>query len=133
MTMNTSGAELVEVESPTSFEATVERILRAIDAAGLKLIARLDHSAGAQAFGLELAPTVVLVYGHPRGGTPIMQQHPNAALDLPLRVLVRATSPHRTVIAFHPIVDVLAQLGVPADLSLPLERSQNLVREAALG
>ncbi len=34
-------------------------------------------------------PAVVLIYGHTRGGTPIMLAIPQTALDLPFQVLVR--------------------------------------------
>ena len=37
-----------------------------------------------------MPPATVLIYGAAKGGTPIMLASPLAALDLPLRVLVRA-------------------------------------------
>ncbi|MGZ8298902.1 MAG: DUF302 domain-containing protein [Rhodoplanes sp.] len=45
---------------------------------------------------------MVLFYGHARGGTPIMLAAPQAALDLPLRVLVREDTDGRTVVSFRP-------------------------------
>ena len=131
MTMpDTQPGHPVEVLSRRTFDETVDRLTRAIKDAGLLLIARMDHGAGAQAAGLVMPPTIVLVYGHPRGGTPVMQAVPLAALDLPLRVMVREVSPELSIAAFHPIVPMLERLGVPAELSRPLERAQDLIRDA---
>ena len=37
---------------------------------------------------MELADEVVVVFGNPRAGTPLMQQDPRIGIELPLRVLV---------------------------------------------
>ena len=86
---NPQDSDFVEHPVAVAFAATLERLDRAIEAAGMMIFSRIDHAAGAQAAGLDMPPTVVLVYGNPSGGTPIMLSTPQAALDLPLRVLVR--------------------------------------------
>jgi len=98
-----SGSDIQEVVSVVPFEATLERLSAAITRAGLILFNRIDHQAGAREAGLEMPPTTVLTYGHPKGGTPIMLAAPLAALDLPLRVLVRVRDDGQTAIAFHSI------------------------------
>ena len=65
-------ASLVEIPSPFGFEDTVARLVDAIGAAGLRVFARIDHARGAREAGLEMPPTMVLLYGHPKGGTPVM-------------------------------------------------------------
>ncbi len=77
-----------EIASPHPFEDTVSRIERAAAARGLVPFGKLDHAGAASRAGLSLRPTVVLMYGNPAGGTPVMQAHPSAAIDLPPRVLV---------------------------------------------
>ena len=49
---------------------------------------RIDHAAGAREAGLELADEDLLIFGHPRTGTPLMIASPSIAIDLPLKVLV---------------------------------------------
>jgi uncharacterized protein (DUF302 family) len=49
---------------------------------------RLDQAAEARAVGLTMRPTVLLIFGDPKSGTPLMSQHPSIAMDLPLKVLV---------------------------------------------
>ena len=63
---------LVEHASGAAFAPTIERLVRAIESAGMTVFAHIDHAAGAQAVGMEMLPTMVLLYGSPRGGTPIM-------------------------------------------------------------
>jgi uncharacterized protein (DUF302 family) len=121
---------LVELASPAGFEDTVQRLTAAIKGAGLSVIARLDHAGGAKAVGLDLPPTLVLVYGHPNGGTPIMKAHPSAALDLPLRVLVRSDADGRTIVAFHPVVEMLARHGVAEEMAARLLPAQDLIGRA---
>ena len=74
--------------SPRSADDTVSRLRELLDARGIKLFAVIDHSGEAEAVGLELRNTKVVVFGSPRAGTPVMAAAPLAALDLPLRVLV---------------------------------------------
>lgn len=81
-------ASITRLDSPHPFAETVSRIEKAINANGLTLFARIDHAAAAKKAGLEMKPTEVLVFGNPKGGTPLMQQHPLLALDLPLKALV---------------------------------------------
>jgi uncharacterized protein (DUF302 family) len=74
-----------------------------------------------------MPPSVVLVYGHARGGTPVMQAVPQAALDLPLRVLVREDSSGQTFIAFHRIVQLLRPYGVPDEIADRLTKAQQIL------
>ena len=120
-------ADVVEHVSAVAFEPTVERLASAIAAAGLILFGRIDHAAGAREVGLAMPAATVLTYGHPRGGTPVMLAAPQAALDLPLRVLVREREDGRTVIAFHPIAPTLRRAGVPEEVAGRLEPAQQVL------
>jgi uncharacterized protein (DUF302 family) len=120
----------VERVSGLPFRQTLERIEQAIEAAGMTIFARIDHAAGAQTVGMTMPPTVVLLYGNPRGGTPIMLANPRAALDLPLRVLVREDAEGRALMSFHPIGPLLQASEVPAELAARLEPAQRLLVDA---
>jgi uncharacterized protein (DUF302 family) len=129
-TTNPNASDLVEHASTIGFAAALDRLTRAIDAAGLQLFATIDHAAAARAVGMAMPPTMVLLYGNPKGGTPLMLATPSAALDLPLRVLLREESAGRTVLAFHPIGPVLARLGVPEAHANRLAPAQQLLVDA---
>ena len=121
---------IAEYVSHLGFEPTLERLEQRIKKAGLSVFARIDHAAGAREFGLDMPPTVVLLYGSPRGGTPIMLAAPQAALDLPLRVLVRQDTTGQVRIAFHPAAAMLRRAGVPEELTARLDPAQRILIEA---
>lgn len=74
--------------SPHDVPTTADRLEAAIDAGPANLLARVDHQKSAADAGLEMVPATVLIFGNPAVGTPLMQQNPMVALDLPARVLV---------------------------------------------
>ena len=125
--------ETVEFTSPLNFERTLSSLISAIEAAGMTIFAAIDHAAGAQAAGLSMPPTTVLIYGQAKGGTPIMLASPAAALDLPLRVLVRATDDGTVRMAFHPAGTMLRRAGVPDALADRLGPAQHLLIAAIPG
>ena len=127
MTDRTSNSTRVEQPSAYPFALTLDRLTTAIEGAGLKVFARIDHVAGAKEAGLTMPPTVVLLYGSPKGGTPVMLAAPAAALDLPLRVLVREDADGRTQVSFHPVAPMLLAAGVPEVLASRLEGAQALL------
>ena len=125
--MSDASEETIECVSPVDFETTLERLSAAIRGAGLEIFARIDHAANARAAGLAMAPSVVLIYGHAKGGTPLMQAAPLAALDLPLRVLAREREDGRTAIAFHPVAALLRRSGVAESLAARLAPAQQIL------
>lgn len=129
MTILSSDDALTEIASPFEFEASLARLTEAIEAAGLTIFARIDHAANARHVGLQMPPTTLLIYGNAKGGTPIMLAAPQAALDLPLHVLLRETETG-TVVAFHPIAQTLLQAGVPEDLAQKLNPAQRILSNA---
>ncbi|HEY2654926.1 MAG TPA: DUF302 domain-containing protein [Solirubrobacteraceae bacterium] len=74
--------------STRSVDDTVARMTEVLAAKGLKLFAVIDHGGEAQAAGLALRDTKVVIFGSPAAGTPVMDANPLAALELPLKVLV---------------------------------------------
>ena len=76
--------------SPQSVADTVERLLALVASKGLTVFAVIDHSGAAAGAGLMLRDTKVVIFGSPQAGTPVMQEVPLAALDLPLKVLIWA-------------------------------------------
>ena len=84
--MNTNG--IIELACNHPVVETVDRLASLLKAKGIKLFARIDQAAEARAVGLALRPTVLLNFGDPTAGTPLMNQYPSLAMDLPLKALV---------------------------------------------
>jgi uncharacterized protein (DUF302 family) len=125
-----STQDLVELESGEAFAPTLERVVKAIESHGMTIFARVDHAAGARSVGLAMPATIVLLYGNPKGGTPLMLAAPQAALDLPLHVLVREGENGKTVVAFHPATPLMKRAGVPDALASKLDPAQSILAEA---
>lgn len=83
------GAEgLVATKSPLAATDTMNRFEENAKKSGFNIFARIDHAAGAAKVGKTLRPTEVLIFGHPKGGTPFMECAQSAGIDLPLKALV---------------------------------------------
>jgi uncharacterized protein (DUF302 family) len=84
--MNT-GDGIISWPSRHSVPETIDRLQELLEAKGIKVFARVDHSGEAAAAGLTMPPTQLLIFGNPKGGTPVMLAAPTAAIDLPLKAL----------------------------------------------
>ena len=93
---------IVTKHSPRSVSDTVTRLTDLVGAKGMKVFAVIDQSAEARRVGLELRDTVMVVFGSPAAGTPVMVAAPLAALDLPLKVLIWANRDRTTVSYYDP-------------------------------
>ncbi len=71
-----------------SVDVAVTRLEAMIAEKGMKVFTVIDHSGEAEANGLELRDTKVVIFGSPTAGTPVMETAPLVALDLPLKVLI---------------------------------------------
>jgi uncharacterized protein (DUF302 family) len=101
-------------QSRLTFTETVVALSAAITEAGNTIFASIDQAAAAKSAGLSLRPTTLLVFGNPKGGTPLMDAHPLAALDLPLKVLVWEDGASVKV-AYTPATEIARRYGIPAD------------------
>ena len=79
---------LLRVKSAHDVSTTADRLVNALNAKGMTVFDRIDHAAGAQKAGLELAPTTLVIFGNPKVGTPLMQCAITAAIDLPQKMLI---------------------------------------------
>jgi uncharacterized protein (DUF302 family) len=79
---------LVTVESAHSVKATVDKLESVLKSKGMKVFARIDHTAGAASVDMEIRPTEVLLFGNPKVGTPLMICAQSVAIDLPQKMLV---------------------------------------------
>jgi len=108
-------AELVTKPSPHSVSVTVDRLVAAVEGAGAKVFARVDHAAGATSVGAELRPTQMLMFGNPKLGTPALQAAQTAGLDMPLRVVVYQDQAGQVHVTYHSPAKLSEDHGIPAD------------------
>lgn len=90
----------------------VERLDKTIRGAGLTVFATVDHAAAAERAGLRMPPSTVIVFGNPKGGTPLMLRAPTIALDLPMKILVWEDSAGKAWVSYSTASDVAARHGL---------------------
>lgn len=79
---------LLVVKSNHSVEATADKLEHALNSKGMMVFKCINHADGAQAVGLDLRPTELVIFGNPKVGTPLMQCAPTVAVDLPQKMLI---------------------------------------------
>jgi uncharacterized protein (DUF302 family) len=125
-----TGKGIVSKPSRYSVPETLDRLEALLKAKQLKVFARIDHSAEAQSAGLTMPPTQVLIFGNPRGGTPIMLAEPTAAIDLPLKALAWEDRNAKVWLSFNS-TDYLAQrFQLSADVLTGIAGLEALVDQA---
>jgi uncharacterized protein (DUF302 family) len=101
-------------------QETLDRFEVAMARYGMTIFARIDHGAAAAKAGLELRPTVVLIFGNARAGTPLMQMVPTIAIDLPLKAVVWQDEAGATWLGHNDPLWIARRHGVVDDGSLDL-------------
>ena len=105
--------------SPRSVGDTVARLTGLLAAKGVQVFATIDQRAAARAAGLDLRETVLVIFGNPAAGTPVMAAAPLAALDLPLKVLIWDDEGQAKVTYYAPAA-LAARHHLDADLAAKL-------------
>ena len=83
-----AGQGMVTLESRHDVDATAERLLGALDEAGMNVFGDVPHSDGAADAGMELPPTRLIMFGNPEIGTVLMQCDRSVGIDLPMKALI---------------------------------------------
>ncbi|QLY68614.1 DUF302 domain-containing protein [Citrobacter freundii] len=115
--------------SAFDFQQTRQRLLANIKSHGLVLFGEFDHAKAAAEVELILPPTTVLIFGNPKGGTALMLQNPELALDLPFRVLISQQPDGLVWVGFHP-VETLEKYGLDTHAIQALKKLENLVEQS---
>jgi len=81
------GNGLISKSSRYSAPETMDRLVAVLQSRGMTVFARIDHAAEAEKVGLKMRPSQLVIFGNPKGGTPLMVAAPSVAIDLPLKAL----------------------------------------------
>jgi uncharacterized protein (DUF302 family) len=121
---------LVQVASRYSVDESVERLKSQLEQKGLQIFAVIDHSGEAAKVGLKMRPTKVVLFGSPKGGTPLMVAAPSLAIDLPLKALVAEDENGKVTVSYNSPEYLQQRHGVPADLIKNIAGAGALLAEA---
>jgi len=121
---------VVSIKSAHTFAETLERLRATFKAHGIKVFTTIDHGAEAAAVGLVMPPTVLLIFGNAKAGTPLMLAHPLAALDLPLKALVSEAVPGIVTVSFNTPQYLVERHALPHELVANLSPAGRLITQA---
>ena len=79
---------LVSIKSSHDVKVTADRLEKTLKTKGMTVFTRINHAEGAQKVGKKLRPTVLIIFGNPKVGTPLMQCGQSVAIDLPQKALI---------------------------------------------
>jgi uncharacterized protein (DUF302 family) len=82
-----SGKGVVSKPSAHSVEETMDRLEAVLREKAIHIFVRIDERAAAEKAGLKMPAMELLIFGNPKGGTPLMIVEPTVGIDLPLKAM----------------------------------------------
>jgi len=122
---------IVTIRSRHTVDQSVQKLTELLQAKGVKLFAVIDHSGEAEKAGIEMRPTKLLVFGNPKGGTPLMIAAPSIAIDLPLKALVWEDANGETWISYNAPEYLRSRHGLPQEFVQILAAVESFAAKAA--
>lgn len=121
---------IVDVPSRYSVPETLARLQSILKEKGVKIFALVDHSGEAEKAGLVMRPTQLLIFGSPKGGTPLMVAAPRLAIDLPLKALAWQDEQGQVWLSYNSPEYLRERHGFPAELLKNIAGIAALVEKA---
>jgi len=122
---------IVDLPSRHSVPETIARLQSLLKENGVNVFALVDHSGEAAKVGLEMRPTQLLIFGNPKGGTPLMVAAPSVAIDLPLKALAWQDAQGKVWLSYDAPEYLQQRHGIPADLVKNIAGPAALLKKAA--
>jgi uncharacterized protein (DUF302 family) len=107
---------LIHLSSPHPVAETIAALEEVVRGHGIAILAKIDHSGDAAKAGLQMPPTVLLIFGNPIAGTPLMLAAPTAAIDLPLKALAWQDAEGRVWLSYNSPAYLQQRHGFPESL-----------------
>jgi uncharacterized protein (DUF302 family) len=103
---------VIHVTSPYSVKETGRRLHAALKAKDMTIFKVVNHAKGARSVGIQLRPTMLMIFGNPRAGTPLMKCAQTAALDLPQKALIWKDADGQVRLSYNDPAWVAARHGI---------------------
>ncbi len=127
--MQTPGT--LDIRSHHSVPQTLDRLESLARARGLLVFARIDFSGDAARAGLTMRPMQMLLFGNPKGGTPLLVAAPRVGLDLPLKALAWEDEAGAVWVTMNTPEHLGVRHGIPAELLANIAGARGVVESAA--
>jgi uncharacterized protein (DUF302 family) len=126
----TFGDGIISKPSKYSVPETLHRLETILTTKGIKVFALVDHSGEADKAGLKMPPTQLLIFGNPKGGTPVMLAAPTAAIDLPWKALAWQDASGQVWLSYNDPAYIQRRYGLGADIMKPLAGLGAVIEQA---
>lgn len=110
-----AAAEMIRAKSDHDFATTIDRLEAAIASREMTIFAVIDHAEAARDVGLELRPTRLTIFGNPKIGTGMMENHQEMGVVLPIRVLTWQDGDGAVWLGFESLIASGTGLGIAED------------------
>jgi uncharacterized protein (DUF302 family) len=128
--MNSADGIITKAANCTVEEA-VSKIKSLLVIRGITLFAVIDHSGEAETVDMKMPDTKLVIFGNPKGGTPLMLASPLVAIDLPLKLLVAEDANGKCSISYNSPQFLKERHGISDDLIQNIAIIEALANEAA--
>jgi uncharacterized protein (DUF302 family) len=125
-------SEIITLPGLTSVTVTMEEIEQALTSHGAFIYARIDQEGEALKAGLKLKPMILLIFGNPKGGIPLLDANPLSGLDLPLKILVWEDDQHKVWVSYNSFSYIQKRFDLPESLVQNISGIENLIRKALI-
>ncbi|HTC36985.1 MAG TPA: DUF302 domain-containing protein [Bryobacteraceae bacterium] len=125
-----SGEGIISKPSKYSVPETLHRLETILTAKGIKVFALVDHSGEAEKAGLKMPPTQLLIFGNPKGGTPVMLAAPTSAIDLPWKALAWQDAGGQVWLSYNDAAYIQQRYGLSEDVVKPLAGLAAVIEQA---
>ena len=122
--------DIITYPSPYSVPETLDRLDSILRAKNITIFARVDHSGEAERVGLHMPPTQLLIFGSPKGGTPLMLASPLSAIDLPLKALAWQDAAGKVWLSYNDSQYLKDRHTLPDSLLIPISNLNSLIQQA---
>jgi uncharacterized protein (DUF302 family) len=122
---------IVTIASNHSVDETVAKLKTMLEAKSVTIFAVIDHSGEAAKVGMKMPNTKLLIFGNPKGGTPLMLAAPSAAIDLPLKILVAEDAQGKVWVSYNSSEYLKQRHNLPDNLIANIAVVQTFAAKAA--
>jgi uncharacterized protein (DUF302 family) len=108
---------IVNKPSKHSVDDILDKLQNILEKKGIAVFALIDHSGEAAKVGMKMRPTKLLIFGNPKGGTPLMLAAPSIAIDLPVKILIWQDEQEKVWVSYNTPEYLAERHGLPPHLA----------------
>lgn len=113
---------LVSIKSAHDVKTTADRLESSLKSKGMIVFARVNHGSAAEKVGITLRPTVLVIFGNPKAGSPLMACASTTGIDLPQKALIWQDESGQVWISYNDPDYIARRHGISECAKAPLAK-----------